>query len=871
MESADSKMQFRIELFLALIITGLACAAGFSNLLFAPSDFFPGATDFLGHMAKVRYLSESISQGEFPSWFPYWYNGSTSTQYYPPLSYWFMVPIFMVAQNVLLSFKINCFIMIFIGGIGVWYFCRAYIGKWCGLFGTVFFCLQPYILLSFYGAGLLAQGPVIALTPWYIIVLLSFSRNPNGRKFFFCTLLCTTMILSHPMTTFMICLCIMAVFLIFAILKMTSIQCYIYMGITIVFAGILTAFWSIVGVTGLENPGIPYLLGEAALNYTANIRWFTTLSSGFFYYAIPISIGSIIASLLFIYRGSKKETTGSELYCILFCILLTFITTIFSFGMNLPLFEYLPLAESYVPGRILSLTAVSGAILCAYLLFEIQKLGKDKKMGFKISTYFVCLIIIGTILFYMNPLKAQYPLISDVGFNQMFLKDNIDGDNFEKGRYAYICAVDCSETYFPLSYDFNITDGWNIEGTPHNRALWDFIIADPSGNYDFAAKYFAYWNVRDVLLSQKFNKVAKELNRKYDFQFKYERGNNKFYTSSDPSSYFLVDNRNALLLGAGSPGLAIEFPYLVYEQRNDIGNYSLDELEKYKLIYLCEPAIDTIQEKKNIEEIVEKLVNKGITVIIEPTITKGNALFDITVADVRLEDSPVIRKQSGSRINSAAYDIEIDESMNYGRTMFGLDEVYYKLVQNEGRLENDIVGTKKVGNGEVVFIGKHLSQYLKAVYARNWGVPENDEYPDCSDEVKALFEDIFKTYGVNTNFWPDPFPVKNADWNYKGVTFDYFSQTAREMTLSVTYAPRWKATIDGNPAAIGQKENLITLNLPAGEHQVKLVYGVTKYGIAGYVISLLGLFMFLLFLKFYDIILFYFTRYCDYLRKFLQL
>ncbi|MDD2190621.1 MAG: YfhO family protein, partial [Eubacteriales bacterium] len=187
-------------------------------------------------------------------------------------------------------------------------------------------------------------------------------------------------------------------------------------------------------------------------------------------------------------------------------------------------------------------------------------------------------------------------------------------------------------------------------------------------------------------------------------------------------------------------------------------------------------------------------------------------------------------------------------------------------------LENDIIGVKNVGNGEVVFIGKHLSQYLKAVYTRNWGMPKNESgYPECSDEVKTLFNDIFNNYGVNTDFWPEPFAVKRADWDYKGVEFEYSTHKPQEITVSVTYTPRWKATLDGKPIETGQRENLITLNIPAGEHEVKLAYGLTKYGIIGYIITLIGLILFILTIKYYKMINSAFRQVYEKCKNFLQL
>lgn len=866
------KTQFRVEVVLALVATGLACAAGMSNLLFAPNDLYPLTSDAMGHMAKVRYLAESFSSGVFPSWFPYWYNGSTVSQYYPPLSYWIMVPMYLLIKNAMITFKLDCFLMIFVGGMGVWYFCRLFIGRWCGIIGSVFFCLQPYILLTFYAAGLLAQGPVIALTPWYMIAIVIFLKKKNAKSFLVCTLLCALMILSHPMTIFMICLCFLFVFLIFVVLKKITITLYFYLVFSMGFAGLLTAFWSVAGVTGLETPGIPYLLVEASLNYTATLKWYTTQYSNFFYFAIPISICIVLAIMTFTYRRTKQQTDENEQYYVLFCIIITLFTILFSFGLNLPLFRYLPLAESYVPGRILGLTSVTGAVLSAYLIYTILCAArKSRKTSWQTLATVVSFLIIGAVLFFMNPYKINYFTLSNEIFYNMFAFNNNEGSAFEKGRYACIGVFESSETYFPISFDSNMTIGWNIEGTPHNRSIWNHNIAIPTGNFDYVAKDFAFWNVRALYAEKKYEQTIIDSSPALSFSVKSNRGDNIFLTSNAPSSYFLKDERNAIIIGIGSPGVAIEFPYLVKGYSDNLSDYTVEELKKFDLIYLCEPYVNNQQEKMIAEKLVEALIDNGKMVLIEPTNTNGHSLFGVTTLDVINEYNPQMQKQINTPIHTSLGAIDVGEGMPYSRVLFGLDEVYYKLVQNSGSLENDVIGAKKTGRGEVLFIGMHLSKFLKAVHVRNWGLQEGDDmYPECSDDVKALFEDIFSTYGVNKDFWPDPFPVEKADWNYKGVDFEYSSPMSREMTLSVTYTPRWKAALDGKPIPVGQKENLVTLDLPAGDHEVSLTYGITKYGIAGYIISFLGLLFFVLFLKFYDIIIYHFRHICTRIGNFFQ-
>jgi uncharacterized membrane protein len=866
------RIQFRTELFLALIVTGLFCVAGLSDLLLASKQVYPAAYDFMGHMAKIRFLAESISEGKFPAWFPYWYNGTSLSQYYPPLSYWCCVPPYLITHNAMLTFKAFYCIMVLSGGMGVWFFCRKYIGHWCGLFGAAVFCLQPYMVLTLLREGQIAQGPIIAILPWYIVAILAYCQRHSPKRFMLCTVCCLIMILSHANSAFMICMCIMISLTVILAMKKITFQGYFYVGLTIMFAGILSAFWSLVGVTGLENPGLPYVRPESAELATATINWFLS-KTNFIYFGLSTSISSITAILAYLYFGSLKKLGSNEKYYILFVIVLTTISVIFSFGLKVPFFKYLPMTKTFFAGRILNLTSICAAILCAYLVYSIVELSKRKKIGIRIFAALTAITVMVAIVVDINPFLLKYGTQSGDAFNKIISESNTSGTNFEKGRYDNHIAdfTTPSDTYYPLSYNLNICDGANKEGTTQVRAIWNEDNATQSDNFDYIAKNYAFWNVRYILASNRHEKSLQQLVGQYAFVKVSENNDNSLYTSEFPSSYFLTDNRNAFVIGVGSPGVAVEFPYLVYGEKNDITDYSYEELEKYDLIYLCEPKIDTTHEKRDIENVITKLVNNGKVVMIEPAMTRVNSLFGVTAADVPLEHSPVISRRQASPIEGSSESIALDKSTIYARVLFGLDKVYYQLGQNNESVKNDIIGTKKVENGEVFFMGMHMSQFLKAVYGINWGIPaDGKSYPKCADEVKTLFTDIFKTYGVNTNFWPDSFAVKKAEWNYKGVDLEYSSAKAKEMTISVTYTPRWKATLDGKPIPVGQRENLVTLSLPPGEHEVLMVYGLTKYGVAGYVISLIGLFFLIFFLKYYDIILYRFGQICAIIGKFLQ-
>lgn len=849
------------EFFFAVIITAVATCAGFSDVLFLSNDLYPSTADAMGHMTKVKYLAECFARGEIPTWFPYWYTGSTVAQYYPPLSYLLMVPIYMLTNSTMLTYKINCFIMIFVGGMGVWNFCRLYIGRWCGLIGTVFYCLQPYVLLSFFAAGVLAQGPIFALTPWFLIAILSCAQKPSAKIFLICTLMVFFLMLSHVMHAFMVCFCIMVVLFFFVPFKKISFRNYLFTAFSIILGVGLCSFWWVVGVTHLENPGVPALLGEAIMIYTATVQWFTNFGNipTPFYFGIPITILCVVALLIFVIsflikRFIKKRQEKVNFYLV-YCLALTFFTFVFSFGTRLPFFHFIPFASNIVPGRILSLTSATGAVLCAYVFYSIYTSSKNKIWGWKILSLFLCFVILAGSLITINPYAIKRGYIDSdnpLSANHMFESVDTSGTNFEKGRYTWLTAIESSDTYFPLLYDLNTGDGWNIEGSAHNQTIWNFITAIASDNYDYISKNLALWNIRYLMINNKYDGLVPSLNKHYNFQLKFTRSNNLFYYDDSPSSYFLTDSRNALLIGPGSIAVAIEFPYFVKGLYNDITNYSMEELEKYDVIYLCEPNVPTESQKTATEDIISALVKKGKKIIIEPASGVDSKLFGVIAMDIPLENDPVLEKQDLCPFKTDIKQMNIDKRYNYARILNGLDQSYYTLCQNEKSMQDDAIGVKNIDGGSILFIGMHLSQQMKAVYTRNWGLPEDDDFPMGADETKVLFKDIFKYLHVDFNFWPGNFPVESSTWNYKGGTFNYNSSTDQDIIVSVTYAPRWKAYLDGQEMPVGEKENLIFLSLPAGEHKVVLEYGITKYGAIGYLMSIFAAICLIIFIIFFD-------------------
>jgi hypothetical protein len=188
-----------------------------------------------------------------------------------------------------------------------------------------------------------------------------------------------------------------------------------------------------------------------------------------------------------------------------------------------------------------------------------------------------------------------------------------------------------------------------------------------------------------------------------------------------------------------------------------------------------------------------------------------------------------------------------------------LDKGYFSLYSSPEHKMGDVVGEKKVGKGSVIMIGSRLTQYLQSPTVFVYGYDTERQFY-IAEPMKKLLLDILEKEGFQHSFVPESFLVDSADWDYQGVVFSYNAPKPEEVTVSVTYTPRWKAWVDGEKWTVRSRENLIVLDLPAGEHEVELHYVMTVFGYIGYGLSFLGVVILFFIVRKYSYVV-RFTRY----------
>ena len=141
----------------------------------------------------------------------------------------------------------------------------------------------------------------------------------------------------------------------------------------------------------------------------------------------------------------------------------------------------------------------------------------------------------------------------------------------------------------------------------------------------------------------------------------------------------------------------------------------------------------------------------------------------------------------------------------------GLDEAILKI--NEGGEETDAVGYKEIEGSKVWFIGPNL--FYHAYLTHN--EPE-------IEFAQKLVTNEEKTVQNTNNAKIEPMTILSQTLEPESKKFTYSAEKATPLLVSFTYSPHWQAFVDGQKIKVYNLENLMALNLPAGNHNVEMKY-----------------------------------------------
>lgn len=856
---------FILELFLAMLLISIGIFIVGKTFYTADNSMYLYTTDAVPIYTKAKYAAECLRNMEWPSWFPYWYNGTSVSQYYPPLTYIILTPLELIFQNTTLCLKIYIFFGLFIGGIGVWSLFYRYFGRIYGILAGIMYVTLPYFTISFLFWGTVAQVPIIAIAPWHLICCIEYYKKPTPKTWISIIVLTFILLLSHVMHGFLIALCMFFTIIILSFFHKIRIANILMWGIGTGLAAGILGFWWVTGVLPLENPGIPFLAADAAKDVTANFTWFfpkSQLITSIFpemsnvvdaYFPITIILFSIISYIFIKNEKSKKK------YVLNFLYIHTIFAFIFSFGSYLPFYKFIPLANRLVPGRILTQASIGAVVLTAYFISELIKRvfeRTEKQLYIKIlkKTFVIIMLALTVASTWTSYLNYPRNIITNFPFEKsLFAQLDNETSNFEKGRLAWF-GNDFSSinTYFAYISNYNTISGWNIEGTFTADYLRYQNTALAYGKSNFILKNICDMNVQTCYVNRiEFPWMYEILeNNGYENIGNYE---NIAIMNKKNYSYFMEQVRNSIVIGKASNLFLSDNPWFVKGYSNNPTEYEIDYLNNYDVIYYCEPEIDSLSQIHIFEEQVIQLAEGGKTVFVEFGRTSFPApILDVIPYNLKIHGQYTIE----SNDNYNGEDMYIYPDEDYIVQLIGVDDTLYKLKRNNSDYSFDIIGTKNIGNSKVYFLGGPVSQLKSFAYNYLTGNTGDNYLRQQRDSLlNNITKKLFSPLNIYRKLDLPEFNVQEIKWGANNCEFNYQSDSDKRIMVSITYTPRWRVYVDGVETRVDRVDNMLTFDLPAGEHHVSMKYTMTKFGVIGIFVTIVSLIILVVLLIFYKKVL----------------
>lgn len=362
----------------------------------------------------------------------------------------------------------------------------------------------------------------------------------------------------------------------------------------------------------------------------------------------------------------------------------------------------------------------------------------------------------------------------------------------------------------------------------------------------FVANQFL-WDLKSPVdqsnLGQKLIKKAQEAGFEQKYEVETSKGAlgphsgkfERFYYLDQPEKYIQPLDKDILVIGQYGPTLAAAASPLNVNMLEAssiyLDDYDLDFLKRFKIVFLYGFGY---HDKEDAENLIKEYSAGGGKVVID--------MFGMKKSQI--EESPIFLGVTGSPIKiTAPLAIETNETINnlMPKTFQVPSEVvdassegelelksmaewnaleYYNLDDSWANFAGDdklysILGSKKINNNPVIFVGGNLFYHLYLSHDQNElrmleFILKLEDYQPKKEESIFAQDPTFTANQVNldANYWK----------------FNISNRSDRLALISLAYSPNWKAFIDSQETKVYEAENLMVLKVPQGEHTLEIRY-----------------------------------------------
>jgi len=448
----SAKVSFEEAKNLICVLIIFAFALYGSMPLFSNS-YVPPGYDSVMHYSKVRVFSQLFPS--IPQWFPWWYCGTPSLRFYPPLSYLSAtLTNGLLGTPPLVGYQLTDFFFFFLAGFFIYFFMKNLTDShFAGVASAIFYMLSPQTLYGRLYVGQFTHNFSFFLIPLTLFCILKLRDNLKMTVLTVAPLF-AFLFLSHLQTalSFGFMLGIYVLFSFFARqwkkgLELPRVKGLVFSG---AIGALLSSFWLLPCILeGSSNLGVTKEAALNAMNPVQNLfieseyLWYKSIFLGY-----PLIILSLFAIVLIIRGNLDSEKTFWGLTFSAWIAL--FLFTIVS--------PYIGIVLSW-PSRFAYFIAMPMAMLAGLAVNWVKNYLLRSNGGRGLSMH---LLIYGFLVLIVLSVFVHVSNVDQMAWKDPYANELLVGEWFSTQSLS---ADERVAGFGTFSYPFNIvSDNWQLDG-----------------------------------------------------------------------------------------------------------------------------------------------------------------------------------------------------------------------------------------------------------------------------------------------------------------------------------------------------------------------------------------------------------------------
>jgi len=800
----------------AILVVAFTTLVLYAGVVF-PRDMdviYPWSSDTWGHLIKAVYLREQISEGIwYPDLFPEWYSGQQMLRYFPPLTYYSLVGLNELTDNIYMAGNYLMFLTSLIGGVSVLLFAPRIGLGWATIAG-IFFVIFPDNLRVAFAEGNMPRIISIALLPAAFYFLVNLLEN-NGRKrdFIGLVLMVGIIVLSHAMMAGIFLLGFGMYAVSYWLVGRGPFRSATIGAAALTIGLFISAWWMFPSLTGgiteLDNAAASEAIAQFPLTVSFNPGLRASNHEVFY-----VGLSVVLATLLSWPVWHRLDPWVKSM------VPVTIIMTLIGSTIVVELWRALPAHQIFWPLRFMSfasLLLIINSLIVASKLFRVSVSPNMRWMRF--AAVAIPLLMLADFQSSTALIRTR-EIPPDVASVSSELKE-LDGWRVATADLSRLGSA--PSMLFTTEGEREQLFGWAFQGSITAPLLARVNQSMDQGHLGYTVSRLERLGTDDVvyLPQPDIDTALRPALEDFGFEIVHTDGRlTLFHKDGAPRAVEIP--LKVFGIGAGANNVSLLFPEVTIGTSPNIEEYDVEFLEQFDVLVLSR---FTFSSRSKAEEIVKALAEQGKTIVIDLT----SAPLDTLSREPKflgVYGEPVLQITQARTIIDGVISPLLPFTDEFGTwrsvTPQGTDEVLipFEYIAAQG----SALSRNIYGDGQVMFVGLNLLFHAA-----------------ITDDPLAI-RILESVLGIEANqpAGDSSIPLDNYESAEDGWRFDITLPEEKWVLLPMGFHAGTSVEADGVEVDIVGVESLILAELPAGTSSVYIKSDETSIYTIGRATTVLG-------------------------------